>query len=181
MKKLAASLLSLGILFSGFSNVQAEKLPVKEVTYEIWDGEYAIDGDSLINQWITEMYGLKWADRIPDERFTYAIVYPQPEDQNYNRDNFNLYQIQTYLNYESIKEAEAVARQEAQAWVQEWNQTYADQYGYTMVFVDPNVPEEPTKPGNRYAYGHDKDKAQGKAVGHGKEAAPVVEDTGAVQ
>lgn len=194
MKKLAAIILSLGILFTGFTNVQAEEVNIGTVTYEIYSQESGVI--SIMNPnpqgGIADVHYKGLADsNLSDGEYTFAVymdltksaLIPFNDDPAWFRDSYIYFP--ENQSYATVEEAEAAAREYAANYVQNYNTTtHIGAYENTqMVFFDPNpiVIEEPTvteptpveeapteaeKVKNGNAYGHDKDKAQGKAVGH---------------
>ncbi|MBT2642844.1 hypothetical protein J7I80_11445 [Bacillus sp. ISL-41] len=143
MKKLTASILLLGILFSGFSSVHAEEINVGTVTYEIWSNS------NVINSNPQGGLPLSWArgkaSSLPDGRYTFSVyldltksaVIPFGDDPQWFRDSYIFFE--ENQSYPTIQEAQAAAREYINNWIDANNGTwYTTQFNATYVFFDPD-------------------------------------------
>jgi hypothetical protein len=147
MKKLTASILLLGILFSGFNSVHAEELNsgtnVGTVTYEIWNSGYCImNPNPYYGLWEDEMKGNSSA--LPVNEYTFSdyldlkksAPFPFGDDPQWFRDPSIYFE---QKGYATLPEAVAAAREYAKNWINANNGTpYTSAWSASFVFFDPD-------------------------------------------
>jgi hypothetical protein len=147
MKKLTASFLLLGILFSGFSSVYAEELNagtnVGTVTYAIWNNGYCImNPNPKYGLWEDQMKSI--SSSLPANEYTFSVYLdltksspiPFGDDPQWFRDPSIYWEHQGYA---TLAEAVAAAREYAENWINANNGTpYTSAFNASFVLFDPD-------------------------------------------